>query len=147
MEKCDQLENLVGGHSSAERSTAFSPRLLIIDCETRRFTIEGPIAKDCLNAWYSEADHALMAGRAIFCVPISDMGIDEIAALGAELGYDHWPPNTIIVPAKNWNKEPSGNLLPSRGRGFESRVKLLNRNRSDWLDGLRRASPQQARAS
>ena len=132
-------------HASTERRKAFVSHLLIIDCETQRFTIEGPLTTDGLNIWYREADHALMAGRILFCVPITDMDTQEIAVLGTELGYELWPPNTLIAPP-NRRSGLLGANSESRGRAeFDSRVQLLNQKRSAWLQGLCKPARREAK--
>jgi hypothetical protein len=72
--------------------------LLIVDCETRRFTIEQPSSIDDFYQWCHEVDHAVIAGRHIVCVPVSGSSIEEIQGLGTGLGYSFWPSMTILAP-------------------------------------------------
>jgi hypothetical protein len=74
------------------------PHLFIIDCETRRFTIEQLSSAENFAQWCREVDHAVTAGRHIVCVPINDNSIEEIESLGVGLGYALWPPMTILAP-------------------------------------------------
>src|ERR1700722_19932862 len=72
-------------------------QLLILDCETRRFTIEEPSSMEIFHQWCYEVDHAVAAGRHIVCVPVSGSSIEEIQGIGTGLGYACWPSKTILA--------------------------------------------------
>jgi hypothetical protein len=72
--------------------------LLVVDCETFRFTLEGPMAPERVAVWDRETGRAIAAGRSICCISIAGAEPREILALGAELECEAWPPNTIIAP-------------------------------------------------
>jgi hypothetical protein len=72
--------------------------ILIVDCETHRFTVEGPMPQDQVAPWEAEAHRALAAGRSIVCIAIAGAQSQDVFSLGGELGCESWPPNTIIAP-------------------------------------------------
>lgn len=78
------------------RSMQEAPCLLILDCETRRFTIEHPSSAASFRQWCLEVDHAIASGRNIVCVPVNRNNTAEIEAMGAGIGYSLWPPRTIV---------------------------------------------------
>jgi hypothetical protein len=82
----------------ARPNPAIPPYLLLVDCETRRFTIERPSTAGSFDQWCGEVEHAIAAGRHIVCVPIHDRSTNEIERLGASLGYAMWPARTILSP-------------------------------------------------
>jgi hypothetical protein len=82
----------------ARPNLALPPYLLLVDCETRRFTIERPSTAGSFDLWCGEVEHAIAAGRHIVCVPIHDRSTSEIERLGASLGYAMWPARTILSP-------------------------------------------------
>jgi hypothetical protein len=86
------------GRFRVKRRPARPPHLLIVDCETQRFTIERPSSVESFDAWCKEVDHAVTAGRHIVCVPINDSSVEEIESLGTGLGYVLWPSMTILAP-------------------------------------------------
>jgi hypothetical protein len=114
--------NFQSGHPS---------QLLILDCETQRFTIEEPSSMEIFYQWCYEVDHAVAAGRHIVCVPVSGSSIEEIQGIGTGLGYVYWPSKTILaLPVAN----PSDNqALLTGGTGTlaheesERRLRLLAR--------------------
>lgn len=72
--------------------------LVVIDADTHRFAVEGPMADD--KPWVSEILRAQRAGRRITC-----WAVDNTAAgLGALRGSSrlselaHWPRGSIVVP-------------------------------------------------
>jgi len=81
-----------------QRPSSHPTHLLVVDCETRRFTIERPSSAECFDLWCREVDHAVIAGRHIVCVPVSGGSIEEIESLGTGLGYVLWPSITILAP-------------------------------------------------
>lgn len=87
------------------RDPKLPPHLLLVDCETRRFTIERPATKKCFELWCREVEHAIAAGRHIVCVPIQDRSMGEIESLGASLGYALWPSRTILSPSLSTDPE------------------------------------------
>jgi hypothetical protein len=152
MERHPNLEAMIAGRGSQASlpdSAQPSPLLLVVDCETRRFTIEGPVAKDCVDIWFREANRAFAAGRDVFCVRINDRDPSEIVSLGVQLGYEHWPANTIIKPQYLSAIEASLMALSAaRNHVPRSAMRLeQGRKRSDWLSGLRNATRQMSRAS
>jgi hypothetical protein len=80
------------------RSRHEVPYLLILDCETRRFTIEQPPSTVSFKQWCQEVDKAIASGRHLVCVPVNQQNLAEIEAMGAGLGYTLWPSRTIIAP-------------------------------------------------
>ena len=82
----------------ARPNLALPPYLLLVDCETRRFTIERPSTAGSFDLWCGEVEHAIGAGRHIVCVPIHDRSTSEIESLGASLGYAMWPSRSILSP-------------------------------------------------
>jgi hypothetical protein len=115
----------------AVRHPTLSPYLLLIDCETRRFTIERPATMESFDLWCREVEHAIAAGRHIVCVPVQDKSTADIEMLGAGLGYTLWPSRTILSPP--FSKEAERAEQPvaagdSRWRtGDEQRQRLLAR--------------------
>jgi hypothetical protein len=91
----DLVGSLIRGRPAQQDQTLY---LLIVDCETFRFTLEGPMEPERVALWEGEATRALAAGRSICCIPIAGAEPNEILVLAAELGCDSWPPNTIIAP-------------------------------------------------
>jgi len=77
------------------RRTAAPLSLAIVDHDTRRFTIEGPI--DCEEPWVVEIFRANKAGRNI---EFSFFGEDKSKMVFVEdyqvSGYEEWPPKSII---------------------------------------------------
>lgn len=80
------------------RSRHETPYLLILDCETRRFTIERPVSAASFRQWCREVDHAMASGRQVVCVPVNENYTAEIEAMSTGLGYTLWPSRTIIPP-------------------------------------------------
>ena len=94
----------------ARPNLALPPYLLLVDCETRRFTIERPSTAGSFDVWCGEVEHAIAAGRHIVCVPIHDRSTSEIERLGASLGYAMWPSRTILSPPALKAAEAPGHL-------------------------------------
>jgi hypothetical protein len=115
----------------AVRHPTLSPYLLLIDCETRRFTIERPGTVECFDLWCREVEHAITAGRHIVCVPIHDKSTGEIESLGTGLGYALWPSRTILSPPLSREPEGAGRSGgaddPRWRKGDEQRRRLLAR--------------------
>jgi hypothetical protein len=105
--------------------------LLIVDCETRRFTIEQPSSIEDFYQWCHEVDHAVIAGRHIVCVPVSGSSIEEIQGLGTGLGYAFWPSMTILAPPITRQTDGSSQFATSsdaiRQDDNELRLRLLAR--------------------
>lgn len=119
------------GRFRIARHPALSPYLLLVDCETRRFTIERPATIECFNSWCREVEHAIAAGRHIVCVPIQDKSTGEIESLGSSLGYALWPSRTILSPPVSQEAQKPG-LVPgtdraARRRDDEQKKRLLTR--------------------
>ena len=105
-----------------------SPYLLLVDCETRRFTIERPSTMECFDLWCREVEHAIAAGRHIVCVPIQDKSTADIERLGSGLGYALWPSRTILSPSFSKETEKAVVVDNSRRRtDDEQRQRLLAR--------------------
>jgi hypothetical protein len=79
-----------------DRASESAVTLLIMDCETRRFAIVGPVERLASYRWIDEIERAERAGRNIFWVPVADREGAEITNLVAALGYQEWPPATIV---------------------------------------------------
>jgi hypothetical protein len=86
------------GRFRVKRQSTHPAHLLIVDCETRRFTIEQPSSVEGFDLWCREIDHAVIAGRHIVCVLVNGSSIEEIESLGIGLGYALWPSMTILAP-------------------------------------------------
>lgn len=70
--------------------------LVIVDHDTKRFTIEGPTRDDL--SWVVEVDHARRAGRRIAWSRVDD-DLGHAAAVKMGLGdYEFWPSGSIVVP-------------------------------------------------
>ena len=97
-----------------------------MDCETLRFTIEQPFSEENFYQWCQEADHAVIAGRHIGCVPLGDSSIKEIQGLGTGLGYVYWPSMTILAPpvAKLPDGSAEGAAATNANRQEENELRL-----------------------
>lgn len=90
-----------------------SLNLLIMDCETQRFAVDGPVSAQRVNDLLQEAERAWESGRRMFCVPVEDIDKQEIIELGTMLGYEEWPVATMITlpevdsPKISENKHPN----------------------------------------
>jgi hypothetical protein len=110
------------------RHPTLSPYLLLVDCETRRFTIERPSSMESFNLWCREVEHAIAAGRHIVCVPIQDKSTADIEMLGTGLGYALWPSRTILSPPFSKETEKVAAADDPRWQGGnEQRQRLLAR--------------------
>ena len=112
----------------AVRHPTLSPYLLLVDCETRRFTIERPATMESYDLWCREVEHAIAAGRHIVCVPIQDKSTADIEMLGTGLGYALWPSRTILSPPLSKETVKVAAADNSRWQGSnEQRQRLLAR--------------------
>jgi hypothetical protein len=115
----------------AVRHPTLAPYLLLVDCETRRFTIERPSSMEAFNLWCREVEHAIAAGRHIVCVPIHDKSTADIETLGTSLGYALWPSRTILSPPFSEKAERALRSTaaddPRRRGADEQRQRLLAR--------------------
>lgn len=123
------LANLAFGRF---RSMQDAPSLLILDCETRRFTIEHPSSPASFRQWCQEVDHAAASGRNIVCVPVNRNNKAEIEAMGLDLGYALWPPHTIVpepdpTPAEEDTRKPTPDSEARAARDDDQRRRLLAR--------------------
>ena len=107
----DSYIELAFSRFRAQRHPSLPPYLLLVDCETRRFTIEQPSTIECFDLWCREVEHAVAAGRHIVCVPIHGKSTGEIESLGTGLGYALWPSRTILSPS--FSKEVERSAQPS----------------------------------
>ena len=82
--------------------------VLTMDCETQRFTIDGPLTQQSADNWIGEAQRASQAGRRIFSIAVADRDRRDIATLGTQLGYEEWPPKTIIALPVSQNEIRNG---------------------------------------
>jgi hypothetical protein len=128
------LENsyieLTFGRFRVPHHPTLSPYLLLVDCETRRFTIERPPTMESFNLWCREVEHAIAAGRHIVCVPIQDKSTADIETLGFSLGYTLWPSRTILSPPFSKETEHTGqSVVPEDAwrKGGEPQRRLLAR--------------------
>jgi hypothetical protein len=88
------------GHNWRRRRQAAPLHLAIVDHDTKRFTIEGPVASD--EPWISEIFRARKAGRRIEFSLVEQPVIDEISVkLETASEYEKWPPRSIIVPSRS----------------------------------------------
>jgi hypothetical protein len=111
------------------RSRNEVPYLLILDCETRRFTIEQPASTARFRQWCQEVDKAIASGRHLVCVPVNKQNTEEIEAMGAGLGYTLWPSRTIISPADTGEADTKTDVSDGQARKKEDdlRRRLLAR--------------------
>ena len=79
--------------------------LVIIDHETGRFTLEGPMIDDL--PWVYEIVCARRAGRQISCVPIPAAPDPDGTAARLAEGCKRWPSGSIVRP------EPAARLRAS----------------------------------
>jgi hypothetical protein len=70
--------------------------LVIIDHETGRFTLEGPMIDDL--PWVDEIVFARRAGRQISCVPIPAAPDPDGAAARLAEECKRWPSGSIVQP-------------------------------------------------
>ena len=83
-------------NQSRRRRNAAPLILAIVDHDTKRFTIEGPIAND--EPWVMEIARAQKAGRRItFSLTEENALEDAVALWGSIAGYDRWPPKSIVM--------------------------------------------------
>jgi hypothetical protein len=122
----------IADHSDLSASVESEINLLIVDCETRRFAVAGPIERSISRRWIGEIERAERSGRRIFCVPVANIQRSEIATLVAVLGYQEWPPTTIVSPPAEIVPEaetPEEQFVPdhnSGGRSHELRERELS---------------------
>jgi hypothetical protein len=88
--------------SKFNENTASSPPrtpflLTVIDHDTARFTIEGPMTE--LQPWTQEIDRACKAGRRISYRIFRVVPTEATSALEEAYGCTIWPPGTIISPS------------------------------------------------
>lgn len=82
-------------HWRRRRHSAAPLVLAIVDHDTKRFTVEGLIEND--DPWVTEISRANKAGRNIDFLMIEKNEIDDaIAGINEVIGYDQWPPKSII---------------------------------------------------
>ena len=79
--------------------------LVIIDHETGRFTLEGPMIDDL--PWVYEIVRARRAGRHISCIPIPAAPNPDGTATRLAEGCRRWPSGSIVRP------EPAARLHAS----------------------------------
>ncbi len=70
--------------------------LMIIDHETGRFTLEGPMTNDL--PWVHEIAQARRAGRHISCVPLPMAPDPEGVAARLTEACKRWPAGSIVQP-------------------------------------------------
>ena len=110
----------IADHSDLSASVESEINLLIVDCETRRFAVAGPIERSISRRWIGEIERAERSGRQIFCVPVANIQRSEIATLVAVLGYQEWPPTTIVSLPPEIMAEaesPEEQFVPDHGGG------------------------------
>ncbi len=80
------------------RTVAAAPFLLaVVDHDTERFTVEGPMVDD--RPWVDEIIRAQKAGRQITCCVMNGT-VEEVAAVWEQAyGCNIWPQGSIICPA------------------------------------------------
>jgi hypothetical protein len=84
-------------HQSRRRRNAAPLFLAIVDHDTRRFTVEGPVVND--EAWVIEIARAQKAGRRItFSLTEETAFEDAVALWGNIVGYERWPSRSIVLP-------------------------------------------------
>jgi hypothetical protein len=76
-------------------NTAFL--LIILDHDTGRFTMEGPMTDD--GPWVNEIVFARRAGRRISCISIPASANPDGVAEPHVRGCTRWPSGSIVLPA------------------------------------------------
>jgi hypothetical protein len=71
--------------------------LAVVDHDTERFTIEGPMSDD--RPWVGEIVRARRAGRHITCCVMNCSAEEAIAVWQQAYGYAIWPPGLIVAPS------------------------------------------------
>jgi hypothetical protein len=71
--------------------------LAVVDHDTERFTIEGPMSDD--RPWVSEILRAQRAGRRITCCVVNGTAAEAIAVWQQAYGCAIWPSGSIVAPA------------------------------------------------
>jgi hypothetical protein len=79
--------------------------LVVVDHDTERFTIEGPMLDD--QSWVEEILRASRAGRHITCFVLAGSNRDPGSIWRQAYGCTRWPEGSIISPAETTQ-------LPSR---------------------------------
>ncbi len=101
-----------------------SSHLLIVDCETHRFAVTGPLKDLRSGGWIKQVERAARFGRGIFCIPVSGMEREEVVALGGMFGYQEWPANTMIEP---FFENPEADITAKHSVAVESNSQLQAR--------------------
>lgn len=70
--------------------------LVILDHDTGRFTMEGPMTDD--RPWLDEIVFARRAGRRISCLSVPASADPDGAAALHVKGCTRWPPGSIVLP-------------------------------------------------
>jgi hypothetical protein len=84
-------------HNWRRRRQAAPFFLQIVDHDTKRFTIEGPVESE--NAWMIEISRAQKAGRKLGCSRIEEEELGRLLdSREPKPGYEYWPPQSIITP-------------------------------------------------
>jgi hypothetical protein len=94
--------------------------VLIVDHDNERFTIEGPVFDRV--PWMLEIERASGAGRQIDFRIIKFSRIIDVSKWANDLGYELWPPKSIIFPSNDTKDDvdrmiggPRGSkILPQR---------------------------------
>lgn len=89
--------------------------LVVVDHETERFTIEGPMRDD--RPWVEEILRARKAGRDITCFILAGADEDPESLWRQAYGCTRWPEGSIISPVGH-------SLHPSLDRGRPALRKL-----------------------
>lgn len=68
--------------------------LVVIDCDTERFTLEGPSVN--WAAWEAELRRVCNAGRDIRSFAVEAQAIEAMTGWLKGAGYDEWPARSIV---------------------------------------------------
>jgi hypothetical protein len=82
--------------------------LLIVDHDNERYTIE-PAVYDHVP-WLLEIQRACRAGRLIDFRMVTSSKIPDILRWANDIGYELWPPKSILVPPDDSNGDVDHNL-------------------------------------
>jgi hypothetical protein len=85
--------------------------LLIVDHDTRRFTVEGPLYDHL--PWIEEVRRARHAGRRIDFRAVERQSEVVVMQMGRDVGYECWPPGSIIRPALGEDEPAEGSVRGS----------------------------------
>lgn len=72
--------------------------LLVIDYDTRRFALEGPV--DEIVSWQGEVTRIRRSGRDVWFVPVELADVRQMTAKLMDIGCEEWPAHSIVDPPR-----------------------------------------------